>query len=71
MNTQQILQAVKGEISRLQKVVALLDEGATNHTPAATATTPLKRKAHKWTNAQRKAMSIAQKARWAAKKRKS
>jgi hypothetical protein len=69
MDTKQILTEVKGEISRLQKVVALL-EGDTPTQTTASATAPLKRKPHKWTDAQRKAMSLAQKARWAAKKKK-
>jgi hypothetical protein len=68
MDTRQILSEVKAEISRLNKVVALLEGGTPAPTPTTNSTTP-KRKAHKWTAAQRKAMSIAQKARWAAKKK--
>jgi hypothetical protein len=66
MDTHQILQAVKAEISRLQKVVDLL-EGSTPSPKTAAATA--KRKGHEWTAAQRKAMSDLQKARWAKKKK--
>jgi hypothetical protein len=58
MDTRQILTEVKAEISRLQKVVDLLEGG----------TTSTKRKGHQWTAAQRKAMSLKQKARWAKQK---
>jgi hypothetical protein len=66
MDTREILAAVKAEVSRLNKVIALLEGG----TPAltSTSTTP-KRKAHLWTAAQKKAMSVKQKALWAAKKK--
>lgn len=66
MDTHQILQAVKAEISRLQKVVDLL-EGSTPSPKAAVASR--KHKGHKWTAAQRRAMSDLQKARWAKKKK--
>jgi hypothetical protein len=68
MDTRQILTEVKAEISRLQKVVDLLEGGTTpssTRTPAAIA----KPKVHKWTDAERKAMSLKQKALWAAKKK--
>ena len=71
MDTREILAAVKAEVSRLNKVVALLEGGAattTNPTPAASSTAP-KKKAHKWTAAEKQAMSIKQKALWAAKKK--
>ena len=73
MDTREILTAVKSEISRLQKVVDLL-EGGTTFSPSQKSSTRGgisgggKRKGHKWTPAERKAMSLAQKARWAAKK---
>ena len=70
MDTKQILSAVKSEIARLQKVVDLLQDGAATPTnrPAATAGAAASgRKAHKWTQAERHAMSLKQKARWAAK----
>lgn len=74
MDTKQILAEVKAEISRLQKVVDLLEGGtpsSSSRAPAATqvAKTTTKRKGHKWTEAERKAMSLKQKARWAAKKK--
>ncbi|MGA7795855.1 MAG: hypothetical protein WCA19_22715 [Candidatus Acidiferrales bacterium] len=65
MDTKEILTAVKAEISRLQKVVDLL-EGSTSSTKAAA---PPKRKGHKWTAAQKKAMSEHQKAIWAKRKK--
>jgi hypothetical protein len=74
MDTRQILTEVKAEISRLQKVVDLL-EGGTTPSPIRTSSTGGgmsgggKRKGHKWTEAERKAMSLKQKARWAAKKK--
>jgi len=71
MDTREILAAVKAEVSRLNKVVALLEGGAattTSPTPAASSTAP-KKKPHKWTAAEKKAMSIKQKALWAAKKK--
>jgi len=63
MNTSQILAAVKAEVSRLNKVIALLETDSDSPTqPATHAGNP---KAHKWTAAERKAMSLKQKARWA------
>ena len=73
MDTREILAAVKAEVSRLNKVIALLEGGTPAPTPSTTNTnssTPPKRKVHKWTAAQKKAMSIKQKALWAAKKKK-
>jgi hypothetical protein len=72
MDTKQILAAVKAEVTRLNKVIALLETDTPNSsTPAAT--NGRKPKTHKWTAAERKAMSLKQKARWAkikaAKKR--
>ena len=70
MDTREILAAVKAEVSRLNKVIALLEGGTPASAPTTTSpTTTPKRKAHKWTQAQRKAMSIKQKALWAAKKK--
>jgi hypothetical protein len=74
MDTREILSAVKAEVSRLNKVIALLEGGTpTPSTTATNSTTPNsstpKRKAYKWTAAQKKAMSIKQKALWAAKKK--
>jgi hypothetical protein len=71
MDTHQILQAVKSEISRLQKVVDLLEGGTTSSSRASNTDGGMsggKRKGHKWTAAQRKAMSLKQKARWAKQK---
>jgi hypothetical protein len=73
MDTREILAAVKAEVSRLNKVIALLEGGAPAPTPSTTttnSTTAPKRKAHTWTAAEKKAMSIKQKALWAAKKKK-
>jgi hypothetical protein len=74
MDTREILAAVKAEVSRLNKVIALLEGGIPAPTPSTTTTnsttTTPKRKAHTWTAAEKKAMSIKQKALWAAKKKK-
>jgi hypothetical protein len=70
MDTKQILSAVKSEIARLQKVVDLLEDGAatpTSRAVASASTTGGGRNARKWTEAERHAMSLKQKARWAAK----
>jgi hypothetical protein len=73
MDTKQILTEVKAEISRLQKVVDLL-EGGTSTSPIRASSTGGgmsgggKRKVHQWTEAERKAMSLKQKARWAKQK---
>jgi hypothetical protein len=71
MDTREILAAVKAEVSRLNKVIVLLEGGTPAPAPTTTSptTTTPKRKVHKWTQAQRKAMSIKQKALWAAKKK--
>lgn len=96
MDTEQILAEVKAEISRLQRVVDLLEDGTTTsprETPvgmdpktkaklsrgmkrrwaakkaAGGMSGGGKRKGHQWTDAERKAMSLKQKARWAAKKK--
>jgi hypothetical protein len=71
-----LLQLVKQERDRLNKVIALL-EGAptstskpTKQTGASTsASATRKPKVHKWTEAERKAMSIKQKALWAKKRK--
>jgi hypothetical protein len=69
MDTKQILTEVKAEISRLQKVVDLLEGGASNRPTTQAAKTAPQHKGHQWTEAERKAMSLAQKARWAAKQK--
>ena len=74
MDTRQILTEVKAEISRLQKVVDLL-EGGTTASPIRASSTGGgmsgggKRKGHQWTEAERKALSIKQKRLWAIKKK--
>ena len=70
-----LLQLVKQERDRLNKVIALLEPGApTSNSPAAQPTgasasnsAPRKHKRHEWTAAERKAMSLKQKALWAKK----
>jgi hypothetical protein len=64
MDTHQILQAVRAEISRLQRVVALLEEG-TSRSPKSAAATAAPRKSRGMSAAARKRISLAQKARWA------
>jgi hypothetical protein len=59
-----LLQLVKQERDRLNKVIALLEPGASTST-----STPRKHKVHKWTDEERKAMSIKQKALWAKKRK--
>ena len=63
-----LLQLAKQERDRLNKVIALLESDMTAAAPAAQ---PAKKKsnAHQWTEAERKAMSVKQKALWAAKKK--
>jgi copper homeostasis protein CutC len=63
MDTHQILQAVKAEISRLQKVVDLLEGGTTPSPKAVAATATPKHRG--LSTAARKRISKAQKARWA------
>jgi hypothetical protein len=71
MDTREILASVKAEVLRLNKVIALLEGGTPAPAAATTSTTTApKRKAHTWTAAEKKAMSIKQKALWAAKKKK-
>ena len=63
-----LLQLAKQERDRLNKVIALLESDMT----AASATAkPAQKKSngHQWTEAERKAMSVKQKALWAAKKK--
>jgi hypothetical protein len=72
-----LLQLVKQERDRLNKVIALLEPGAStsNSTPSkhtgasASNSAPRKPKVHKWTDEERKAMSIKQKALWAKKRK--
>jgi hypothetical protein len=72
-----LLQLVKHERDRLNKVIALLEPGAptvsstaTKHTGASASNpAPRKHKVHKWTDEERKAMSIKQKALWAKKRK--
>jgi hypothetical protein len=59
-----LLQLVKQERDRLNKVIALLEPGA-----SASNSAPRKHKVHKWTDEERKAMSIKQKALWAKKRK--
>jgi len=76
--TMDLLKLVKQERDRLNKVIALLEPGAStsNSTPAkhtgasASNSAPRnKQKVHKWTDEERKAMSIKQKALWAKKRK--
>jgi hypothetical protein len=60
MDTHQILQAVKAEISRLQKVVDLL-KGGTSSSPKVASAKPRR----KMSAAGRKKIAAAQRARWA------
>jgi hypothetical protein len=69
-----LLQLAKQERDRLNKVIALLESDMTAApvaTTAAAAAKPAKKKnnGHQWTEAERKAMSVKQKALWAAKKK--
>jgi len=67
-----LLQLAKQERDRLNKVIALLESDTTGAPAAITATAkPVKKKnnGHQWTEAERKAMSVKQKALWAAKKK--
>jgi hypothetical protein len=72
MDTRQILTEVKAEISRLQKVVDLLEGGTTTPIRASSTGGGMsgggKHKGRQWTEAERKAMSLKQKARWAKQK---
>jgi hypothetical protein len=63
-----ILAAVKAERDRLNKVIALL-EGTPTTTIVRTTKTARKKHGHKWTAAEKKAMSVRQKAIWAKKKK--
>jgi hypothetical protein len=60
-----ILAAVRAERDRLNKVIALLEGEQVVVSRAAKA----KSHGRKWTAAERKAMSLKQKARWAKKKK--
>ncbi len=62
--TMDLLQLVKQERDRLNKVIALLEPGA-----STSNSTPSKHTVHKWTDEERKAMSIKQKALWAKKRK--
>jgi hypothetical protein len=66
-----LLQLAKQERDRLNKVIALLESDTTAAPAATTAAKPTKKKSnrHQWTEAERKAMSLKQKALWAAKKK--
>ena len=63
-----LLQLAKQERDRLNKVIALL-ESDTTAAPAAAKPAKKKSNGHQWTEAERKAMSVKQKALWAAKKK--
>jgi hypothetical protein len=62
-----LLEQAKLERDRLNKVIALL-EGTTT-TPTAKPAKSTKTHGHRWTTAERKAMSDKQKALWAKKKK--
>ena len=66
-----LLQLAKQERDRLNKVIALLESDPTGAPAATPAGKPAKKKnnGHQWTEAERKAMSVKQKALWAAKKK--
>jgi len=64
MDTNEILAAVKTEITRLQKVVNLLEGGTTHHSSIARAVARTKRPP--LSAAARKRIAAGQKARWAA-----
>jgi len=67
-----LLQLAKQERDRLNKVIALLEADTTEAPAAKTAAAkPARKKStpHQWTDAERKAMSVKQKALWAAKKK--
>jgi hypothetical protein len=76
-STMDLLQLVKQERDRLNKVIALLEHGApTSNSPTAQRTgastsnaAPRKHKRHEWTAEERKAMSLKQKALWAKKQK--
>lgn len=70
MDTKAILAAVKQEIGRLQKVADLL-EPSNPLTPVSAVTKTPAKKGHRWTAAQRKAMSAKLKASWAKRQKKS
>jgi hypothetical protein len=61
-----ILAVAKAERDRLNKVIAILEPEAPTATPTKSKGKPRGR--HQWTEAERKAMSIKQKALWAKKK---
>jgi hypothetical protein len=65
-----ILAAVKAERDRLNKVIALLEDSSpiTIQRKAAKRT---KRHGHVWTAAEKKAMSLKQKAAWAKRRKKA
>ena len=68
MDTQTILFAVKAEISRLQKVVDVLEPSTT--TKPASVINPAK-KGHVWTQAQRAEMSRKLRASWTKRLKRS
>jgi hypothetical protein len=64
-----ILAAVKAERDRLNKVIALLEGTPTTTIVRKTKTS--KKHGHKWTAAEKKAMSLRQKAIWAKRRKKA
>jgi hypothetical protein len=64
-----LLEQAKLERDRLNKVIALL-EGTATTTTAKTAKST-KRHGHVWTAAEKKAMSLKQKAAWAKRRKKA
>ena len=65
MDTKRMLGEVEAEIAKLQSVANALRSIESSQTKSGTTT---KRKSHQWTEAERKAMSLKQKARWAKQK---
>lgn len=60
-----MLAEVEQEIAKLQSVANALRSIESSQSKSGTTT---KRKGHQWTDAERKAMSLKQKARWAKQK---
>jgi hypothetical protein len=66
-----ILSMLKAERAKLDRIIAMLESEST--VAKKTAAQPAKKSVgtrHQWTDAERKAMSLKQKALWAAKKKK-
>jgi hypothetical protein len=65
MDIKGMIGEVEAEIAKLQSVANALRGIESSQTKSGTTT---KRKGHQWTEAERKAMSLKQKARWAKQK---